>query len=75
MASITVNGEAAVETMAPDADEAPRRRRGPEPRVVLAIASLGAAVAFIDATIVNIAFPSIPRFVSEHVHLVALDGF
>ncbi len=35
------------------------RRRGPEPRVVLAIASLGAAVAFVDATIVNIAFPNI----------------
>ena len=61
MASITVKGEAAVETTAPDADEAPRRRRGPEPRVVLAIASLGAAVAFIDATIVNIAFPNIGR--------------
>src|SRR5579875_879875 len=32
-----------------------------EPRTVLAIASLGAAVAFIDATIVNIAFPNIER--------------
>src|SRR6478752_5001900 len=39
----------------------PVRRRGPEPRTVLAIASLGAAVAFIDATIVNIAFPDIAR--------------
>ncbi len=29
------------------------------PRTVLAIASLGAAVAFVDATIVNIAFPNI----------------
>src|SRR5579862_4182798 len=29
-------------------------RRGPSPRVVLAIASLGASVAFVDATIVNI---------------------
>jgi len=28
---------------------------------VLAIASLGAAVAFVDATIVNIAFPNIER--------------
>src|SRR5947209_17723125 len=37
------------------------RRRGPSPRTVLAIASLGAAVAFIDATIVNIAFPDIER--------------
>ncbi|HZU60053.1 MAG TPA: MFS transporter [Solirubrobacteraceae bacterium] len=37
------------------------RRRGPTPRTVLAIASLGAAVAFVDATIVNIAFPNIER--------------
>jgi EmrB/QacA subfamily drug resistance transporter len=34
-------------------------RRRPSPRRVLAIASLGAAVAFVDATIVNIAFPNI----------------
>jgi EmrB/QacA subfamily drug resistance transporter len=33
--------------------------RGPAPRTVLAIASLGASVAFVDATIVNIAFPYI----------------
>jgi NTE family protein len=39
----------------------PARRRGPSPRTVLAIASLGAAVAFVDATIVNIAFPNIER--------------
>src|SRR4051812_32574764 len=37
------------------------RRRGPEPRVVLAIASLGGVMAFVDATIVNIAFPDIAR--------------
>jgi NTE family protein len=36
-------------------------RRRPSPRTVLAIASLGAAVAFVDATIVNIAFPDIAR--------------
>jgi NTE family protein len=36
-------------------------RRRPSPRIVLAIASLGAAVAFVDATIVNIAFPDIAR--------------
>jgi len=36
-------------------------RRRPSPRTVLAIASLGVAVAFIDATIVNIAFPDIAR--------------
>ena len=34
-------------------------QRRPSPRTVLAIASLGTAVAFIDATIVNIAFPNI----------------
>jgi NTE family protein len=38
-----------------------RVRRRPSPRTVLAIASLGAAVALIDATIVNIAFPDIAR--------------
>ncbi len=37
------------------------RRTAPSPSRVLAIASLGAAVAFVDATIVNIAFPSIER--------------
>ena len=36
-------------------------RRGPSAQLVLAIASLGAAVAFIDATIVNIALPDISR--------------
>ncbi len=38
-----------------------RVRHKPSPRTVLAIASLGGAVAFIDATIVNIAFPDIAR--------------
>jgi NTE family protein len=33
----------------------------PSPQTVLAIASLGAAVALVDATIVNIAFPDIAR--------------
>ncbi|HKA67793.1 MAG TPA: MFS transporter [Actinomycetes bacterium] len=36
-------------------------RRRPSPQSVLAIASLGTAVAFIDVTIVNIAFPNIAR--------------
>ena len=36
-------------------------QRRPSPQTVLAIASLGAAVAFVDATIVNIAFPDIAR--------------
>ena len=38
-----------------------RVRHRPSPRTVLAIASLGSAVAFVDATIVNIAFPDIAR--------------
>jgi NTE family protein len=37
------------------------RHRGPQPRAVLAIAALGSAVAFVDATIVNIAFPDIAK--------------
>jgi NTE family protein len=43
--------------------QAPDRqvRRRPSPRTVLAIASLGGAIAFIDSTIVNIAFPDIAR--------------
>jgi EmrB/QacA subfamily drug resistance transporter len=41
------------------ADPALVRRRGPSPHTVLAIASIGASVAFVDATIVNIALPSI----------------
>src|SRR5437763_3480197 len=40
---------------------APTSRRRLAPPTVLAIASLGAAVAFVDATIVNIAFPDIAR--------------
>ena len=36
-------------------------RRRPSPRIVLAISSLGAAIAFIDATIVNIALPNIAQ--------------
>src|ERR1700758_3084239 len=38
-----------------------QRQRRPSPRAVLVIASIGAAVAFIDATIVNLAFPDIAR--------------
>ena len=57
MSSITVASEPAAEPVRGAASVASRRR--PSPRRVLAIASLGAAVAFVDATIVNIAFPSI----------------
>ena len=39
----------------------PSLRRRPAPRTVLAVAALGSAVAFVDATIVNIALPSIER--------------
>src|SRR5215217_5034782 len=39
---------------------APRvARRAPSPRTVLLVASLGVFMAFVDATIVNIAFPDI----------------
>ena len=48
---------------APDLIRRPRRR--PSPRTVLAIASLGGAVAFVDATIVNIAFQDIARSLTE----------
>ena len=41
------------------------QRRMPPPRRVLAISSLGVFIAFIDATIVNIAFPDIPRSFPE----------
>jgi hypothetical protein len=37
------------------------RRRRRAPRTVLAVAALGSAVAFVDATIVNIALPDIER--------------
>src|SRR5215213_6030682 len=36
-------------------------RRTPTPRAVLGVASLGVFMAFVDATIVNIAFPDIER--------------
>ena len=39
----------------------PRIRRAPAPVRVLAVASLGVLMAFVDATVVNIAFPSIER--------------
>jgi NTE family protein len=60
MASKTVRTEPPLS--APPVDHAPlTRRRGPSSRRVLAIASIGASVAFVDATIVNIAFPSIAK--------------
>jgi hypothetical protein len=44
-------------------EAAPRRavvgRRVASPRSVLAVASLGVVMAFLDATIVNVAFPDI----------------
>jgi EmrB/QacA subfamily drug resistance transporter len=52
---------AAARSPRPAAPPGRRARPRPSPRTVLAIASLGSAVAFIDATIVNIAFPSIAR--------------
>jgi NTE family protein len=53
------------EASRPPRSEPPLRSRGPAPRTVLAIASLGAAVAFVDATIVNIAFPNMARSFPE----------
>jgi NTE family protein len=44
----------------PDA-RPPRHRRAPAPRTVLAVSSLGVFIAFVDATIVNIAFPDMAR--------------
>jgi MFS family permease len=41
------------------AEREPMRRRAPKPSTVLAVASLGVFMAFVDATIVNIAFPDI----------------
>src|SRR5438105_5816198 len=50
----------AVGERSPAVEDGPGTRRlAPSPRRVLAIASLGASVAFVDATIVNIAFPNI----------------
>jgi EmrB/QacA subfamily drug resistance transporter len=48
------------------------RRSATAPSVVLAIASLGVFMAFVDATIVNIAFPSIERSF-RHASLSALS--
>ncbi|HUO73144.1 MAG TPA: MFS transporter [Solirubrobacteraceae bacterium] len=59
-AMLAPSGESSPEDLAPERTSL-TRRRGPEPKTVLAIASLGAAVAFVDATIVNIAFPNIAQ--------------
>ncbi len=62
MSALASGAEQASARPAPATDRAPGAPpRRVDPRVVLAIASLGASVAFIDATIVNIAFPSIER--------------
>src|SRR4051794_24290715 len=61
MATRGASVDTTIETASNGAPTPYARRRGPAPRTVLAIASLGAAVAFVDATIVNIAFPSIGR--------------
>ncbi len=61
MLATTVTTTAASTTLPAASGPTAARRRRPSPRTVLAIASLGAAVAFVDATIVNIAFPNIER--------------
>ena len=50
---------------APTTVGAVTRRQMPSPRRVFAISSLGVFVAFVDATIVNIAFPDIQRSFPE----------
>ncbi len=59
------SSEVAVPSVSSAADaqstEPAARRRGPSAVTVLSIASLGAAVAFLDATVVNIAFPNIEK--------------
>jgi NTE family protein len=42
-----------------------KRRRAPAPSTVLAVSSLGVFMAFVDATIVNIAFPNIAESFPE----------
>src|SRR5689334_24360872 len=63
MATTSAAPPAAVPMQAPQPapEREPFRRRAPSPRAVLGIASLGVSVAFVDATIVNIAFPDIAR--------------
>jgi NTE family protein len=56
--------EAQADTPGPGPEPSPRpvvRRRAPRALTVLAFASLGVFIAFVDATIVNIAFPDIVR--------------
>src|SRR3954447_7705623 len=63
MATQTPQGETADALAAAhtpdDAARAPARRRAPTPLTVLGVSSLGVFMAFVDATIVNIAFPDI----------------
>ena len=50
------------------------RRRAPGARTVFAVASLGVFMAFVDATIVNIAFPDIAALVPGGRDLDACRG-
>src|SRR3954451_7961033 len=63
MATQTPQGETADALAAAhtpdDAARAPARRRAPTPLTVLGGSSLGVFMAFVDATVVNIAFPDI----------------
>ncbi|HWF25715.1 MAG TPA: DHA2 family efflux MFS transporter permease subunit [Solirubrobacteraceae bacterium] len=65
IASATAQGEEALgdaaEGQTLNAIPRPVRRPVTAPGIVLAVASLGVFMAFVDATIVNIAFPSIER--------------
>jgi NTE family protein len=63
MATTSVTEPTPAATAAPADPDArpPRHRRAPSPRAVLAVSSLGVFMAFVDATIVNIAFPDMAR--------------
>ena len=56
-----VSGDPHIDATTERASAAWSHRRRRAPRTVLAVAALGSAVAFVDATIVNIALPDIER--------------
>jgi NTE family protein len=62
---MTIGAEAPEELRGPDTVPAPARprmtRRAPKPGTVLAVSAFGVFMAFVDATIVNVAFPDIRK--------------
>src|SRR5882672_8522980 len=61
--AFTALGTTAEDRLAPTPSLSPRRRVS-TPKAVLAVAVLGCFMAFVDATIVNIAVPNIARHFS-----------